>query len=207
MLNHLQWTVFYWLKHKYLKPPGWSLLCKTGNSTHFMTLYPDRILCSLYFVLCVSSPKDWTVLLCAWHVKKRTWKQCSVQLPVWTAQKPWERTKALLPGCKCEAVNLCLVHRNQSSDSVPAMKGQECMEAEMKLWSMARMIPQDRQGETFPKVQQPSSWWAKNWVLPLQLRVTESEQRAQLFTPHAVSQSGCSHPWVEKWHSRIVPFW
>lgn len=113
-LRCIQWTVFSWLKHNHLKSPGWSLLCKNEKSSHFMTLYPDRILYSLYFVLCMSSSKDWTGLFCDWHVKKRTWKQCTVQLSVWTAQKPWKRTKALLSSYKCVAVNLDLVPRNQS---------------------------------------------------------------------------------------------
>lgn len=113
-LKHIQWTVFYWLKHKNLKPSGWSLLCKTENSSHFVTLNPDRILCSLYFILCMSSSKDWAGLLCDWHVMKRTWKQCTVQLPGRTAQKPSKRTKAWLPSYKCVAINQDLVHRNQS---------------------------------------------------------------------------------------------
>lgn len=98
-----------------MKPPGWSLLCKPENSSQFMSLYPKRILCSLYFVLCMPSSKDWIGLLCDWHVKRGTWKQYTVQIPVWTAQKLWKTTKPLLPSYKCVAVNLGCVHRNQLS--------------------------------------------------------------------------------------------
>lgn len=42
-----QWTVFYWLKRKILKPPGWSLLCKTKDSNNFDSLSWEN---SLFFI-------------------------------------------------------------------------------------------------------------------------------------------------------------
>lgn len=205
-LNHLQWTLFYWLNHKDLKSPGWSLLCKTEKSSHFMAPYPDRILCSLYFVLCISSSKDWTGLLCAWHVKKR-----NLETMHWTASS-MGCTEALrenqgfasqLQMCGCKSVpgswksEFSFFPCNERARVYGGWNGAlECGQNKASLRTRSRNLPSSAAAKLLE---------GKNWELSLQLRVTESEQRAQLFTPDPVSQRGGSHPWVEKWHTRIVP--
>lgn len=171
-----------------------------------MSLYPKRILCSLYFVLYAILKRLNRIAL--WLARKEgnleTIHCTDSSVDCTEALKDNQAFASQLQMCSCKSG----LGSQKSELSVFL-----CYERTTAYggWNLVVEYCQKRPYSGQASRSLLSNLVAKllvgkNWILPLQLRIMENEKRANMFASEVVaSQKGGIHPWVERWQTRIFP--